>query len=148
MRIEDGKASNFNAYRNGVDVGDHLEFQYSLSDGIVTIELKDTKRNETSVYVLAFIDDMLAYRDDERALTNKFGLYSYDGTIIFEPNRIIAQNRDGRIRLKRYYKDDWNGIATIPNENPLDEQILTLDCQPIQIGLDDLMLRFKNASKR
>ena len=145
--VSDGIGTEYKAFKDAFVVGDTLRFSYGYFLNKSTISIRDINRN----FDVWKMEIAHSGGSDNRIVSNEnetgAGIYEgHSDRNFFTPEFIgseglhIVGNRivDGEIRLKRYYKNDWDGLVYYKGLN--DElHVFTIDCRHIIDNLDSVI---------
>ena len=135
VSIEEGTTEVFSGFKDSFNKGDSLVFSFNINKDVASIELTHKDDIFTSYYISeAGTKDLELLGDDG------FKFKGFPVIPAFRSNWIYIETYSlGSLRLKRYYKGDWNGFLTrsfIPSST---EQITTLDCRQSSDRVDDFI---------
>ena len=145
--VSDGIGTEYTGFTDAFVVGDTLRFSYGYFLNKSTISIRDINKN----FDVWKMEIAHSGGSDNRIVSNKnetgAGIREghSDGNF-FNPDSIgsegfhIVGNRivDGEIRLKRYYKNDWDGLVYYKGVNDF-LHVFTIDCRHIIDNLDSVI---------
>jgi hypothetical protein len=131
MSAEEGRPKRYTHFTDEFIVGDTLHVVVYLGSSRLWLKLEDPLRDEVLVNALQRIENIEYWDNGLDYLTNdgmntygKFGIKRNDSISIenqiFEPSEVY---------LKRYYKDDWQGLFRKTTPGSLTAQVAILDCR-------------------
>jgi len=130
MAAEEGRPKRYSGFANEFDVGDTLHVVVNLGSSL-WLKLEDPLRDEVLVRARQRIEDIIYWDNGLDYLTND-GMNA-SGKFGIERNDIISiedQYFDSsEVYLKRYYKDDWQGLFRQSTIGSLTAQVAILDCR-------------------
>jgi hypothetical protein len=122
IQSDEGKSVEYRSM-SGLETGDTIPLRYG-----VEIE-------PSSEYALAFISlgtllvQSGSLYNEHYGDEDSFDLYEMSSAIIADGEFLEFFNQTMHVRLERYYKSDWHGIATDYRENSLVRRTMTVDCR-------------------
>ena len=125
-QIEDGKPKSYTNIKGREKVGDVLHFTYEADsiNKLLTIVLKHPQNENALYYSRDFPFTALEFDAFDTLFTyqGKYVEYSFGKDFI----RINDRNE---LRMRRYYKSDWQGIFTDKNDGEEGIYYFTFDCR-------------------
>ncbi len=141
IEIEEGLPSTYTGIEDRFEVGDTLELTYEFGDSLPEfyLSLEDVKRGIPVTYSYVGGDDLLEAisapkRSDILVFEDDFSQTSFGKDYI----RIEVIGHP-ELRLTRYYKSDWQGIASGFIAAAHAAQIYTLDCRTVSGDIDNTL---------
>lgn len=146
--IEEGKYKEFSGYEDSFAVGDDLIIIYKEMRGNFTVTMEDPVRGdqfmtadvnknfpERSFHEPKYSEGILV-RSKNDLFNPRFITSSpeFEMSIFANSEIISASNNLSSIELRRYYKNDWQGVFF--NKVKLKLQIATLDCRHTKDSLN------------
>lgn len=122
IQSDEGKSVEYSSM-GGLKTGDTIPLRYG-----VEIE-------PSSEYALAFISLGTLLVQSSSAFNEHYGdadsfdLYEMSSGVVAAEGFLEFFNQTMHVRLERYYKSDWHGIATDYRENSLVRRMMTVDCR-------------------
>ena len=146
MGIEDGVPNEFSSYTDQFQIGDGLTIFYDESDRNFRFRIFDLLRDQNLFEFDSknFVSPNFAGEEDWNfVVLNDNG--SSSPRMLISANWIDVRYNFTRLDLKRYYKDDWEGlvVAHIPNT----VHAYTLDCRSSVNKLDEFLLQLREEVK-
>ena len=131
--IEDGKAKSYSGFEGDAKVGDLLYFNYQINDSkALVMRLED--QIENPIFWEAFGLPDLKKNNSLPAFVYKD---NYDvGT--FGKDFIRIDSLRGVLRMRRYYRSDWQGIFTRNQFSQEGIYYFTLDCRHSRDLIDEV----------
>ena len=130
MAAEEGRPKRYSGFTNEFAVGDTLFVVVNLGSSL-WLKLEDPLRDEVLVNALQGIED-IQYWDNELDFLSNDGMRTR-GEFRIERNDIISIENGifnpSDVYLKRYYKDDWQGLFRKTTSGSLTAQVAILDCR-------------------
>ena len=143
IQVTEGRAEEYSSYKNGPTEGDAVVFTIGEMERGTGFSPKYALSHDTGVITEFFLGTV-----EETDWLDKPKRYEYGDQLIytsgpakisFSSNYILIDTPGyGVVRLSRYYKSDWEGIATKDIFPGLAGEILSLNCQK-GIGSIDLV---------
>ena len=122
IQSDEGKSVEYRTM-NGLETGDTIALRYgveidpSLESASAFIQLGMLFVQSSSLFNQHYGDE------------NSFDLYEMSSGMVAAENFLEFFNQTQHVRLERYYKSDWHGIATDYRENSLVRRTMTVDCR-------------------
>lgn len=130
IEIKDGIAKQYGGISGRFGVGDTLSLDYKLINMRLVADLIDKKRDHIEMSFTVNIRDMVSFREDISIAIFDSG----DVSATFGLNYLRFNLLANELMLHRYYKDDWNGHATVYYGDGL--HVYTVDCKHSQESVD------------
>lgn len=129
IEAEEGRSKRYSHYNDQFVVGDTLVVLAELSpNDRLWVRLRDPLRDEVIVGTSHEADAIMFWNEMDYLSasnvggSNDFGIEGNDAILI---ENSFPNNE--RLKLKRYYKDDWQGLLS--NTSELQAQVAVLDCR-------------------
>ncbi|MEX0450501.1 hypothetical protein V6X62_01555 [Spiribacter sp. 218] len=122
LQSDEGKPAEYSSMGE-LKTGDTIPLRYG-----VEIE-------PSSEYALAFISlgtllvQSSSIFNEHYGDADSFDLYEMSSGVVAAEGFLEFFNQTMHVRLERYYKSDWHGIATDYRENSLVRRMMTVDCR-------------------
>ena len=150
IRVTEGKSSVFSGFKDEVKVGDALKFEYAATTfgkkgWQYSCELKDGVRDQlyVSVHHLQLVDN-ISLSDEIRVETDRLVVLGENYQQMISQDSIYCEGIDGNLRLKRYYKSDYEGMyIKDPSPDDYTTQVIALDCRTIKDDIQELINLFQ-----
>ena len=126
LEVKDGKPARFSHITNEPKIGDTLNFTYSSYNERMKIVLKNPQKEYFDMQIpavkgLGMKSKVIRFKEDS---VYQQSLYMTEDKIGYDLSWAIYRSH---LHMKRYYKNDWEGIFTdIYESNTI---IITLDCR-------------------
>ena len=147
-QIEEGIGREFSGFTDKLKVGDNVSLNYEFLSDKVVFQLKDSSRGEDywDLDIKKYSDGVKYYATDEPL---GVGIQVGDAQHYFSQDNIHSKGFhfantetdftliDGKISLKRYYKNDWQGLYF--SHYRLQIKVFTLDCRHTKDKLDQMI---------
>ena len=136
--ITEGKSKTYSHYTDGIRVGDNIDIEYEashLKDSLikdVSFQLYSSDRDRNLFFAKPVGDD---WRGPEIRQLGKLISATDAFQKIYTTEDLISviSAKFGRVELKRYYKNDWHGLAvgtiSVTKSSTIQTQIYTFDCR-------------------
>ena len=134
LQIEDGKSQRYSGEKDSFDVGDTLFVAYRYEEYfnrpayVLNFDFNDRLRDDTYIYV-----------SENSSLAVSSGRISFSEEQIF-----ITANLNRNLSLRRYYKNDWEGIFSFAYGPEFYTWTVTLDCRNQEGKLEEIIEAYKN----
>jgi len=132
MIVKDGKANQYDGFRDQVKLGDPIYIDYGLHFNLLKISLSDKKRNNQMVEAEVDIGSILTKVSEENGV---FSISDLVGTTTIGDDFIMFKNSIfGEVSMHRYYKEDWQGLYLLTDRDFTGNKTLTthsiaVDCR-------------------
>ena len=146
IEIEEGIVKEYDGWTDGFKEGDNLALQYDHINGRFGLLIEDKIRN-SNPFAMALSTEsdnvgIITSFKNSYAVRKPFGIeiffstdliYARNGKYI-DPSKSLEPPQTSSLQLKRYYKNDWQGIVTVANY--FFTSVYTLDCRHTDDQLD------------
>ena len=153
--ITEGKSETYSHDTDGIRVGDTIDIEYSashLKDSLITdvsFQLYSSDR-DINLFFAKPLGDWQGPKI--RELGKMISATDEYNEIYTTPDLITAISYNfGRVELRRYYKNDWHGLAvgtiSVSKSSTIQTQIFTFDCRHTVDNYDAFrkkIISFKN----
>ena len=153
--ISDGIGSEYKQLKNRFVVGDELLFLYEFNNNKLSVKLRDGIRN-LNYWDMTLDGGTGAAHNGQGMMTSTSDHWFTKDSIESRGSHIIEDENgneddwryaDGKVRLRRYYKNDWDGIIYYhPMNRAL--HVFTIDCRHTTDQLDQLLVALSNAQNK
>ena len=140
LEVKDGKPALFSFVTGEPKIGDRLNFTYSSFNERIKIILKNQKKeyfnnNIPAVKGNGVKSKVIRFEEDtsvQQSLYMTEDMIGYDFSFL---------GLDNHLNMKRYYKNDWEGVFTQIYETQT--QIISLDCRHISDEIGEMINLYK-----
>jgi len=133
--IEDGQPKSFTGYEDSEKVGDTLHFTYQISSLTKVLMMKITHpQNEKSLNFTGAYGFINLNQNFSNTFTYE-GKYNQGS---FGKDFIRINSYGSELRMRRYYKSDWQGIFVRNNFAQEGIYYFTLDCRHSKDLIDEV----------
>ena len=138
LATADGKSQRYAGVENSFNVGDTLFFTYQYTEyfmvpsSMLILKLQDRLRDESVVY----------FSEVNSRKPSSFETSSLSSELIY-----ITQAFGKQLSLRRYYKNDWEGIYSVAYGPEFDTWTATLDCRNEEGRLEELIKAYEKNTK-
>jgi len=122
IQSDEGKSVEYSSIK-GLETGDTIPLKYNVS-----VE-PDTEYAEVFISLGLRMQDYTTQTSDYYQINGELEIYDGTRGLIASADRLDFFNETAHIRLRRYYKSDWHGIATSFLHNEMLRRTLTMDCR-------------------
>ena len=130
IAAEEGRPKRYTHYVDGFVLGDTLDFLVELRpNDSLYLRLRDTIRDKVIVGTVKSSDEIVYWSGEmdylatsQLEVTTRLGIHKND-SINIDSDFLD----DETLKLKRYYKDDWQGLLVQNRE--MTAQVAVLDCR-------------------
>ena len=141
LQVKDGKPERFTGITNQPKIGDTLNFTYYSLNERIRIILKNPKKeyfnnNIPAVKGNGVKSKVIRFEEDTSVQQS---LYMTEDKIGYYFSFVGLVNH--HLNMKRYYKNDWEGILT--NVYETQTQIISLDCRHINDEIGEMINLYK-----
>jgi len=154
--ITEGKSETYSHYLDGIRVGDTIDIEYRashLKDSLikaVSFQLYSSDADRNLFLAKPLGDDWRGPKI--RQLGKTINVTDEFSEIYTTPDLIsLISHNFGRVELRRYYKNDWHGLAvgtiSVSKSSTIQTQIFTFDCRHTVDNYDAFrkkIISFKN----
>jgi hypothetical protein len=147
-QIKEGIGEEFSGFRDSLKAGDSVSLNYEFLEDKVIFQLRDSSRGNDywDLYIKKYSDGVDYYATDNAL---GVGIQEGDSQHFFSQDNIHSKGFhftnmktsfnvvDGKIALKRYYKNDWQGLYF--SHSGLQIIVFTLDCRHTKDKLDQMI---------
>lgn len=143
--IIEGKPVEYTGYQDGIQVGETLVLTYGTVTGIseyVTFKIMDeTRDKQYAWYAFQRGEDEFSpsWGSDSASAQSTYSSYE------LSQDEIRFSDSGVQVYLSRYYKNDWQGIATF--SQLLMHHTITLDCRHTRDRIEEVVERMKSWKK-
>ena len=142
LTMRDGKSERYGAIEGGLRIGDKATFAYEITNSDIAVIVFHDSENKDSKKDNIFIGlyerhTVLTLENDDVAILG----HSRSNQLYVSENKLDAQYENSHLSLERYFKDDWNGIATFRANNL--SRTMTLDCRQKSNRYDDFLQKLR-----
>lgn len=145
LSVEDGRSNRFGSYIDGYEKGDsmniafkHTSYEYELSPDSFNLHIYDRRYQKPSVLnAVVDADDFKVF------LPDNFFYESITSVIALSKNTMQIDGIGGSgLMLKRFYRDDWEGVYTRSLERST--HVMTLSCLGVTSKYNTLLNKLQN----
>lgn len=152
-QIEEGIGKEATGFKDGLEVGDNVSLTYQFLSDKVVFQLRDSLRGKDywDINIAKYSDGVEYYATKHYGTDDPLGVsirYGSKGHYFSEDNIHSAGFHftnvdthfsvvDGKISLKRYYKNDWQGLYF--SYYSFQITVFTLDCRHTKDKLDQMI---------
>ena len=129
IQSEDGRPKVY-SHIKGLETGDNVGFRYSVS-----VE-PDSDYSIIAVALWLHIQQFSTLYSDHHGNEDEFDLYEQSRGLIVSEDYIEFFNESMHVRLERYYKSDWHGIATDYLVDDMVRRSMVVDCRQSENNWD------------
>ena len=144
LSVEDGRSKRFSSYIDGYEKGDsmniafkHTSYEYEISPDSFNLHIYDRRYQKTSV-----LNAMVDADDFKVFLPDNFFYESTSSVIVLSKNIMQIDGIGSGLMLKRFYRDDWEGVYTRSRER--NTHVMTLSCLGATSKYSTLLNKLQN----
>ena len=127
IAAEEGRPQRYTHYTDQFEVGDTLDVLVELRpSNSLYLRLRDPLRDEIVTGTVASFENIRYFDQDSLDALSKDDSFRGDGFSIYGVDEITFFNAE-EVTLRRYYRDDWQGVLLA--DNGLTVQVAVLDCR-------------------
>ena len=126
LEVKDGKAVTYTGYKDSITKGDTLYINYKLYTlfGQENITISVFKPGEAESYM----NNIFSLYEKTPYILEPW-LFSIRDTYQGNKDRMRIRSSDETLILRRYYKNDWEGVFVQNSTYDISPQITALDCR-------------------
>ena len=143
LTMRDGKSERYGSIEGGFTIGDKATFAYEITDsdiGVIIFDDTEDKDSQKDALFIGLYKPKTALMLGNIVVVDSYYTNMGEKLYVSEDN-FTAKYESSSLTLQRYFKNDWNGIATYTISGL--SMASTLDCRQQINQYDNYLQRLK-----